>query len=73
MRFGDYEPADEAYAGWAEKLAKRADAHVSPDVRVDIARFYANRRVQSSDDDDRDLDAALARLAVAGRGRASVP
>ena len=61
--FGDYAPADEAYAGLVRKLAARDPASVPAPLRADVRRFYAKRAPGAGDDrDDRRLDAALARL-----------
>ena len=61
--FGEYAPADDAYAELAAKLAK-ADHQVPPEMRADLQRFYAKRAPNPKDGDDRELDAALARLAA---------
>lgn len=65
-RFGAYPPADEAYAALVEKLADDP-AKAPPALRADIQRFYAARPLGAArDDDDRELDEALTRLAIAG-------
>ncbi len=67
VTYGQYAPADEAYAGLATKLAERGAA-VPAELRADLARFYASRPARAArddDDDERELDATLARLAVA--------
>jgi hypothetical protein len=61
--FGEYAPADEAYAELAAKLAKDG-RDVPPEMRADLQRFYAKRQPNPKDGDDRELDAALAHLAA---------
>ncbi len=63
--FGEYEPADEAYAELVEKLAEVEDRRIPPELHADVQRFYAARpRGGRRTNDDRDLDAALGRLAT---------
>jgi hypothetical protein len=64
-RFGDYSPADEAYAGLVAALAAKADGTAAPSaLRADLRRFYAGRPLGvGRDDDERELDAALVRVA----------
>ena len=65
-RFGEYPPADEAYAALVEKLADEPSRPPPPALRADIERFYAERpRGVARDDEGRELDAALTRLAIA--------
>jgi hypothetical protein len=66
-RFGEYPPADEAYAALVEKLAADPAKAPPPALRADIRRFYADRPLGvARDDDGRELDEALTRLAIAG-------
>ena len=60
--FGEYEPADEAYAGLVEKLAEHDPQQAPASLRADIRRFYAKRERGADDKADRRLDEALARL-----------
>jgi hypothetical protein len=61
--FGQYEPADEAYAGLVEKLAEHDPQRAPAALRADIHRFYATRQASGGHDrHDRRLDEALARL-----------
>jgi hypothetical protein len=61
--FGDYAPADDAYAALVEKLAEGDPARVPPALRTDVARFYAKRQPNAGTKTrDRELDAALASL-----------
>jgi hypothetical protein len=66
VRFGEYPPADDAYADLVQKLTKR-NATFPEALRADIRRFYAERPSGIDTSDDRALDAALARLAVDAR------
>ncbi len=59
--FGEYAPADEAYAGLVQKLAGHDPEGVPAALRSDVRRFYAGRP-PGAGGDDRRLDAALARL-----------
>lgn len=63
IRFGDYAPADEAYADLTAKLAKHDPDAVPVAMRRDLARFYANRAPGERNEKDRALDDHLARLA----------
>jgi hypothetical protein len=61
--FGDYEPADEAYAGLVQKLADHDPQQAPAALRADVHRFYAARQTAAAHDkEDRHLDEALARL-----------
>ena len=63
ITYGQYAPADEAYAELAAKLAEGEGRRVPPEMRADLQRFYATRSEHAKEDDaDRELDAALARL-----------
>lgn len=76
-RFGEYPPADEAYAALVEQLADDPAKAPPPALRADIERFYAARPLGiARDDDGRELDEALTRLAIAappGKGAHSRP
>jgi hypothetical protein len=66
--WGRYQPADEAYAALVEKLAEGDPARVPDALRADVRRFYATRPAAArGDDDERELDAALARVAARAR------
>ena len=61
--FGDYAPADDAYGELVEKLAHGDASRVSPALRADVARFYANRPANAgTKKHERDLDGALASI-----------
>jgi hypothetical protein len=63
--FGDYEPADDAYAALVAKLADGDPARVPPALRADVARFYARRPAHGGTrKQDRELDEGLASLRV---------
>jgi hypothetical protein len=73
-RFGEYPPADEAYASLVEKLAADPAKAPPPALRADIQRFYAARPLGvARDDDGRELDEALMRLAIATPSRDGSP
>jgi hypothetical protein len=61
ITYGQYAPADEAYAGLAAKLAEKDDqSRVPAELRADLQRFYANRAPTGKEDgDERAHDAAL--------------
>ena len=61
-RRGEYEPADEAYAGLLEKLDQRGVGNVSRALRADILRFYRGSSELAQDDDSEGTRRALARL-----------
>ncbi len=68
VRFGEYPPADEAYAALVEKLAAEPGTPPPAALRADLQRFYAARSIGTARDrDGRALDAALQRLAIATR------
>jgi hypothetical protein len=67
VRSGDYEPADEAYAGLVEKLAEREFANVPEELRADIRRFYEVSGSLAAS--DQELSGALARLESTGSWR----
>jgi hypothetical protein len=64
ITYGQYPPADEAYAALAAKLAEGDGARIPPELRADLRRFYATRGERHADGnrDDHALDAALARV-----------
>lgn len=64
-KWGEYEPADEAYAQLLEKLDERQFADTLPALRRDLLGFYGSpseRPVDDQDDDERERRDALARL-----------
>jgi hypothetical protein len=69
-RGGEYEPADEAYASLLEKLDEHDFANVSPALRADILRFYADAPFAGETDDGewRKVRRALTRLGAMRSG-----
>jgi zinc dependent phospholipase C len=70
VRFGEYPPADDAYAALVQKLTER-NAAISDPLRADLRRFYADRPTEIGTRDGHALDDALAQLAIAAPPRRS--